>query len=362
LISSPERVSPEWLTAALRASGAAPAGTRVTSVEPIPIGAGKVGRCVRFRLTWSGTGPVPPTVVGKFPAVDDHSRRTGVGSAAYRREALFYRHLAPVVRMSIPRCHLAELDPTTGEFAVLMSDAAPARTRDQLDGATPDDVALAIEELVRLQAPFWGGAGLYGHAWLPIRGAAAGRRLAAIYRLLADRFVESFGPLLSARALGVLARFGPRVRRWAAADRPPLTLLHGDFRLDNLLFGNGGGDGAAPLTVVDWQTVTVGSGPSDVAYLIGGGLPVAVRQAAEEDLFRLYRRSLRAAGVVWSEAECRRSYVVNTLAGLHMTVVGAMLVGRDSRSDAMFLSMAERHAAHVDDLDAFDLLDREPRR
>jgi hypothetical protein len=357
VISSPERATPGWITAALRATGAAPPGARVRAVRADPIGGGRLGRCVRFRLRWSGPAGGPASLVGKFPATDHRSRQTGIGSAAYQRELEFYRRLAPQVRICVPRCHLAEHDPGTGEFAVLLGDAAPARSRDQLRGAGPDDIALAVAELVRLQAPFWDGAGLSGQPWLPVRGAAGGRRRAAAYQLLAGRFLARFGPRLSDPARRVLAGFGRRVRRWAAAERPPFTLLHGDLRLDNLLFGDG--RTAAPLTVVDWQTVGVGSGPGDAAYLIGGGLPVPVRRASEDQLYRLYRRELRAAGITWSESECRRSYRLGSLAGVHLTVVGAMLVGPATGGDALFLSMAERHAAHAADLAALDLLDHD---
>lgn len=354
MIPAPEQVTPTWLTGALRATAAA--GARVTAVQSAPVGGGKLSRCVRLRLRWSPAGAGPATLIGKFAAADERTRRTGTDSDAYGRELLFYRRLAPTVPIRVPRCHLAEAAPGGGEFVLLLDDAAPARPRDQVRGATADDVALALGELARLQARFWGGAGLSGQDWLPVPGPAAGRRRAAAYRVTAEGFLARFGARLSPRARAVVAGFGTRVRRWAAAQQPPYTLLHGDFRLDNLLFGDD--PGSAPLTVVDWQTVALGSGPNDAAYLVGGALPEDVRRDREEDLLRHYRRALATAGVRWAEAECRRAWRLGALAGLHMTVVGAMLVAADPASDAMFVSLAERHAAHVTDLEAFDVLDQ----
>lgn len=356
MIPAPERVTPAWLTEALRASGAAADGARVTDVAPAPVGGGKLARCLRLHLCWSPSGAGPETVIGKFAAADERTRRTGTDSDAYRRELLFYRRLAPAVPIRVPRCHLAEAA-GTGEFVLLLGDAAPARPRYQVRGAAPDDVALALGDLARLQARFWGGAGLSGQQWLPVPGPAADRRRAAAYRVTADGFLARFGARLSPRARAVVTGFAARVRRWAAAHQPPYTLLHGDFRLDNLLFGDT--PGTAPLTVVDWQTVAVGPGPSDAAYLVGGALPVGVRRDREEELLRHYRGTLAAAGVCWGEAKCRRAWRLGALAGLHMTVVGAMLVAADAASDDMFVSLAERHAAHVTDLEAFDVLDQE---
>ena len=44
------------------------------------------------------------------------------------------------------------------------------------------------------------------------------------------------------------------------------------------------------------------------------------------------------------------------LAGLVMAVGASMLVERTERGDAMFMAMATRHAQHILDLEAIDLL------
>ena len=41
-----------------------------------------------------------------------------------------------------------------------------------------------------------------------------------------------------------------------------------------------------------------------------------------------------------------------------MAVGAAMMVARTDRGDDMFLAMARRHAAHVEDMDALSLLGR----
>ena len=55
-----------------------------------------------------------------------------------------------------------------------------------------------------------------------------------------------------------------------------MGLVHGDYRLDNMLFGQPGADRA--LTVVDWQTVTWGPAMTDVAYFLGCALPSELRR------------------------------------------------------------------------------------
>jgi hypothetical protein len=357
VILRPEQLTSDRVTAVLRATGAATPHGFVTELGTAPVGNGKLGRCVRVTLRWSPAGAGPETVIGKFAAADDRTRTTGLASDSYRRELLFYRHLAPAVQISVPHCHAGEFDPASGDFGMLLSDAAPARPRDQLRGANLDDVALALEDVARLQAHFWGGAHLSGHEWLPVHDPASGRRRAAIYQVMAPRFVARFADRLSPEARAVVTGFVPLVRPWARAQRPPYTLVHGDLRLDNLLFDDR--VGAVPLTVVDWQTVALGPGAEDAAYLVGGALSPSVRRARGEDLFAHYRRCIGRAGLSWDETACRRSYRIGALAGLHMTVVGAMLVAEDPASDVLFLSMAERHAAHASDLEALDVLARD---
>ena len=62
--------------------------------------------------------------------------------------------------------------------------------------------------------------------------------------------------------------------------------MHGDYRLDNMLFGEPGAD--RPLTVVDWQTVTWGPAMTDVAYFLGCALPDDVRRDNYDALLRAY--------------------------------------------------------------------------
>jgi len=80
------------------------------------------------------------------------------------------------------------------------------------------------------------------------------------------------------------------------------------------------------------------------------------RRAHERELLEVYRRGLGAQGVDVTMQDCRRAYRVNAFAGLHMAVVASVLVGRSESGDEMFLAMAERHAAHVEDLDSWGLL------
>lgn len=354
LVDDPADVSVPWLDGVLSGAGVAPAG-RLEGLDATSVGTGKVGEIVRFDLEWGAEGDGPASVIGKFASPDETSRQAGLLTGTYVREVSFYRHLAHTVGLKVPDCYGVELDPSTGGFVLVLEDLRPARQGDQIEGCTVDEAALAMEELPGLHAPHWGGASLADQDWLTVRSGDAGGGLAMLYDSLVDAFVGRYGDRLAPEVVDAVRRFTGRVPAWIGLDAEPFTLLHSDYRLENLLFGEG--DAAFSLAVVDWQTVAVGPALSDVAYFLGAGLPVEQRRAHERDLVGTYRDALAARGVEVSLDRSWDEYRRHTFAGLHMTVVASQLVGQEERSDAMFCAMAERHATHVLDLDAFDLLD-----
>ena len=139
-------------------------------------------------------------------------------------------------------------------------------------------------------------------------------------------------------------------------NRPgPYAVQHGDYRLDNMLFGTPAG--GYPLTVVDWQTVTWGPPLADASYFLGAGLQVEDRRAHERALLRLYYDALIARGVQgFSWERCWSDYRRYAFSGYLMAVGASMMVVQTERGDEMFLTMARRHAAQIEDLEAAEFL------
>src|SRR5439155_1182781 len=122
---------------------------------------------------------------------------------------------------------------------------------------------------------------------------------------------------------------GARLQRARAAHRradrsPPLGLVHGDFRLDNLLFG--GATSPRPLTVVDWQTVGYGPAMADAAYFLGGGLRAQDRRSREAELLERYHGALCERGVRADREACQEQLRRQTLGGVLMAIVASVLV------------------------------------
>ena len=353
LVSSPDDVSAGWLTDVLRTAGELDDHSRVIDVSGTPVGTGQVGDSVRFTMTYEGD-PGPATLVGKFPAADETSRAAAAATRTYEVETRFYQQLRDRVSIRTPKPYVALLDEATNEFVLLMGDLAPAEQGDQLAGCTPDAAALAMDEAAKLHAPVWADATLADLPWLN-RASDEGRAFyVEMMATLYPGFLARYGDRVDREVVAVGDRLAEQLDAYLAHRPEPLTAAHGDYRLDNMLFSP---DGTA-MTTVDWQTVSLAPGVSDISYFLGTSLTPDLRAAHEADLVRQYHDRLVAGGVdEYSFDRCWTDYRRMALAGFVMAVFASMLVGQTERGDEMFMAMANRSGRMAIDLETLSLID-----
>lgn len=346
--SAPADVDAAWLTRVLR--GAGHDGT-VADFERENVGTGQVGQNVRFSLSY-GAGSGPASVVGKFASDDPESRQTGIALLNYLREVRFYRELRSSLDIQTPEVLFTDIEPETHAFVLMMEDLAPAEQGDQLEGCDAAAAELALAELARLHGPRWDDPRLFDFEWLggadPDAESAVGALWTSLLPTFLERYRERLDPVVLECLEGLDARFEGYVRQ-----RPgPRTVTHGDYRLDNMLFG-----GPYPLAVVDWQSPAIGNGPADAAYFMGTGMDAEPRRACERAVVERYFSVLSSYGLGGYDFEdCWRDYRRASFAGLVMAVVASMIVGQTERGDRMFMAMAHRSAAMAMDLDGLALL------
>lgn len=350
IADTPELLTPAWLTDALQSSGTEAV---VTGVEQQPIGTGQMCDSVRLQLEFGRPTDAPSTLVAKLPAADETSRATALSLRSYEAEVRFYQELAPKLTMRTPAVFYADIDVATASFVLLLEDLAPAVQGDQLAGCSPEHADVALRELVHLHAATWDDPSLPSLDWLDRDRATSQQFLLSLLPMLWDGFRERYDADLAPSVHTAGDALFAALPGYVLHDPHPWAVLHGDYRLDNLLFD----DAAGTVAVVDWQTCTYGPALSDVSYFIGAGLQTETRREIEEQLVRDYHEHLQAAGVPdydWSR--CWEDYRRGTFAGLVMALAASMLVERTERGDQMFLTMAERHSQHALDLDAIELL------
>ncbi len=304
----------DWLEQVLRAAS-------IEGFELERVGTGQMSETTRVRIAYADDGEAgPASVVLKTASEDEASRSTGVNLGIYEREVRFYRELAPRIGGPLAHCHLAVID-ADGWFTVVLEDLAPARQGDQIEGCDVEHAHVAVHELARLHAPVFADPQLGGTPWLNQENVLGQALLAQ----LLPAFLERYEGRVAPEHREVAERFVASMDGWSADRRPPLGLVHGDYRLDNMLFGLDGS--TRRFAIVDWQTVGWGPAMTDAAYFLGGSLAPEERSAHEQELLREYHDALQNHGVrgfCWEE--CWEGYRRASFLGLLMTIAPAMLV------------------------------------
>ena len=299
-----------------------------------PIGTGQVGDSVRFTLDFPDEPGV--TLAGKFAAADPTSRATAAMLGLYAKEVRFYRDLAPQLPIRTPRTFAADMAEDGTSFVLLFEDLGPARGGNQLAGCTIEDARAVIRQAAALHAPSWHNPAILDLAWLQPDPAATAQ-VKALYPRAQAVFRERYRDALEPEFMALCEALAEHT---AATDRSPekVSLVHGDFRLDNVLFDiKGGTEGVA---VLDWQTLTIGNGLTDIGYFLGCGIGDSLRREAERELLELYCAEMTARGVPLTVEAIWRDYVVGALHGVSTAVFSSAFVVQTERGDANFLSMA----------------------
>lgn len=345
-VLSPEEVT-RWLAPHL-------GGATVVALRNDPVGTGQMSESRRLTLDYSRSCDLPTTMIAKFESASAASRAASRATRTYEVETSFYREIRDRVTVNAPRCFYNEFSADDDEFVLLLSDFAPCSQGDQLLGCSPDDARLAVTEIAGLHAPLWGSDEVKTKPWLHRNPPEKKRNVEALFAQLAPGFVERYRTRLGAAAHDVCQQLARSPRDYFTHDPERFAVVHGDFRLDNVLFMNDGE--RRRIGVVDFQTAAVGCPLLDVAYFIGAGLTPESRREAESGLVSDYVRTLDGFGVTISVDEAWALYRRYTFAGFVMAVVASMIVKQTGRGDEMFMAMANRHAEHVVDLESFAAL------
>ncbi len=339
-------VTAEWLTAAI---GPRFDRATITDVERTQIGTGQIADSVRLALTWDPPSAGPSTLVAKVTSASEASRQAALSTRTYEVEVGFYSQLADQLQIRRPASYWTGFDEAAAAYGIVLEDLAPAHQGDQMQGCSVEEAALALDEIALLHAPMWGASGLESYAWLHRGSGTTSPGIGSFLEMLLPGFLERYADRLTPEVLELVQRVVPKLASAAPAEGPE-TVVHGDFRNDNLMFGG------ERVCVLDWQTVSIGHAVADVSYFLGGSLLPGDRRAHEDELLERYRRRLLEHGVEMSAADVHRDYRRFAFSGMNMAILASMLVGRTDRGDEMFVAMADRAGLHALDHDTEGLL------
>jgi aminoglycoside/choline kinase family phosphotransferase len=345
---SPGDVTRDWLAAALGSDD-------IREVVVTPIGTGQTGSTYRMAVTYAtDEHALPDSFVAKLPSQDPVVRaRVTLG---YRSEVEFYAGVADTLQLPIPRCYYSDISDDGADYVLLLSDMAPAEQGDQIAGCTPREAELAVTALAGLHGPRW-----CDPAWLEFSATAmpkpndeaAAKGLGDVARVAADITVEKLGSGMSEADTSTLNEAASLMTPWLMLEPQRFSLLHGDYRLDNLLFD----PDRTRVTVVDWQTLAVGLPARDLAYFTATSLVPDLRSTIEKRLVNAYHRALSAYGVTdYDRDTCWRDYRLGTLQAPLLAILGFAFAAATERGDEMILTMLRRGCQAIREVGTIELI------
>ena len=342
---SPEEVSAEWLAQVL--------GADVTAVAITPVGTGQTGATYRVAAQYGSPTALPRSFVVKLPAQEQAVRERV--SLSYRSEYAFYTEVADTLDVPLPRCYHCAMADDGAQFVLLLADMAPAEQGDQICGCTAAEAALAVSALAGLHGPRW-----CDPAWLTFAGTvmpkpdeAGARGLGDITVLAVQTTLEKLGSRMSAQDRDTVEESGALIADWLLGAPDRFALLHGDYRIDNLLFD----PQRTEVTVVDWQTLAVGLPARDLSYFLATSLQPADRAAGERALVDVYHEALLARGVTGYDREmCWQDYRFGMLQVPLITTLGFAFSAATERGDDMALTMLVRGSRAIRELGSLELI------
>jgi hypothetical protein len=342
----PEDITNEWLSEAV--------GDEVTGfdMEQIGIGVGLLGRLYRIDLKGAGPG----SVIAKFPTLDEGARMNVIEPMNfYEKEIRFYEQIAADTPIGTPRVYFSDFDRESRDFVLLLEDLSDRRMEDQVVGCRSDDALITLGPLAEHHAKWWESDKLDALTWLPrIADPPYPQVIAGMFKQSWPRAQEVLGDHLSARYREYGDRYVELVQWFCdEGSKPPVTFVHGDFRLDNLFFGNGD----RSLVVVDWQLSFRGRAGYDLAYFTSQSLTSAERTTCEDTLKRTYLEALGSHGIDYPEDEFSRDYR-RTVAFcfVYPVVAAGQIEPTNERHVALIVEMIDRSVQAIEDNDALAVL------
>ncbi len=333
---TPEELSVEWLNSVLPFEGGEITDTSQTLLGD---GEGFVGDIIRLNLELSAEpsaeASVPTSVVAKMPKLAN--RAMGELLGAYERENMFYMTYANDLPVATPELYYGEFDRDAASekqeeilrqaekipsflqgamtrlarwiaaskkrrYILLIEDISSATPIDQVAGVGMEEMARIVADVARLHGHFWQREDLGEQFWLLPQDIDVRMRWEMMVRSQ-TAFADMFGATLE-HGLQTFVDdvFEHGVEYAKALAQGPVTLTHGDLRLDNLFWRDDA------VLFIDWQLVRRGNPAYDLAYLFSCGLN---GEQSAMPLLARYFDALTELGIEgWSLEQLERDYVL----------------------------------------------------
>lgn len=321
---SPDELTTDWFTAALQGESNSANPIEKLEVETIGTGIGLMGGLYRCSLSSRAEESISPSsVVVKISSDDPKSTDVAKMFQLYEKEVMFYRDISPLIQMRVPKVYYSDLNTKDNTFVLVLEDLSHLKVHSQIEGASEEEGRLAIRHLAKFHSRFWGKDQAPPlNSYYSLLQASYTTKIHIGFHNAVPKVLELFDEDLSPLAKGLIRDLGDNLAgHYFEMGQGPRTLTHGDYRLDNMFFGD---PGENELVVIDWQTNGIGVGMTDVAYFMVGSLATDVRKQIEREALAEYHEITSSeGGADWTYQECWDAYRKSNIAAMTVPVIAA---------------------------------------
>jgi hypothetical protein len=328
-------------------------GVSVDAVESerIAVGEGFLGELARLHL--KSTDPdAPKTLIAKIPTTDSGMKPLGMMLGVYEREGRFYDEIAPKLQINVPDCLYNGQD---GEdFALLLEDVGHLEGGDHMQGATLDQAYAAIDAAAGVHGRWWRSPELDKLDWVPAPDNPINLSLQDLYASTWPAVIDKFGHHFDEQLIKATEEFIPACSDFLThyGEEFSMTLVHNDFRLDNMFFD---GENGMEMTLIDWQIVGKGDGGGDLVPFLMNNIDTEMRREHETELVERYHRAMNEQGAGYANLQDVKDglgmSMMFWLTAWGFTSVSAIV--SNERAETLFDNVMRRATATARDYEAW---------
>jgi hypothetical protein len=381
-----DEINAEWLTGALTESGVLEENSvQNLNYKLIGEGQGYAGILARLSIEYKKPDEaLPSTMIAKIPTQVAKSRLTSEAFWNYERENRLYEEILHQLPIRTPRCYYSDFDLGKGEkwmkkvfrrygslpkpllglyfiyagfrnlrlkrrYILLLEDFGDLEQISQLEGCSFDDAKMIMKPMGAAHAALWESPQLE-KSWL-IDHADFTNMMA----FMSDRWQ----PVLKKTHPG---KVSPKMRgifEWlkknnnkldANTKARPHTLVHTDYRLDNIFFDRKKNE----IAVIDWQGCCRGLGQLDTAFFILSNCHTPLNREQMDELVATYHQGLVEGGVSnYNLDECMSDYTYGLLLATRFWLIlfGGVEVEKDPNAIKLLGVILDRMKPVIETID-----------
>ena len=352
VLPSGDAIDSDWLSTQLNL------GVEALEIEAQGVPQGFASNTMRLKPR-GPSGALLPSLILKIDSDDPVGRDLADRLHSFQREVGFYRTLAPQLSALVPHVYATGNGISDEGRWLLLEDLSMMAAGNQVRGINAMACGKVLEAMAGVHARFWTSSSLLNLDWLPdhqfwFQGSS--ESLLAFHR----SFLEDYELRVEPEALEAIALVIEHSQAIdAAIAQRPFTLVHGDLRVENVLFARTATQ--RDVVLLDWGTPTRSMAAMDLAFLIGGSVPMPARRGRLHDLCRQWHQSLQTHGVkdysvsvAWADLQLAALRCLSSVLFLHNWQMDPNITSRAMLLDDEWI---ERCCALVVELEAIEVLE-----